>query len=96
MIGWPQFQTKDGKTFDRVWSPGDTRVAPRDLVETIQGTGAPRTVKSEAMLYGAATGAAAPGPITEYILVQTIEEGPRAHVQIAAGLDINPTTLQLA
>jgi hypothetical protein len=28
MIGWPQFQTKDGKLYDRVWAPGGPRVAP--------------------------------------------------------------------
>ena len=26
-IGWPEFQTKDGKVYSRVWSQGDRRVA---------------------------------------------------------------------
>ena len=37
MIGWPQFETKDGKTYDRVWAPGSSRVQPRQQVETLQG-----------------------------------------------------------
>jgi len=96
MIGWPQFQTKNGKTYDRVWAPGDARTPPRTLTETIEATGATRTIKHEAMLYAADTGAASPGPAREYILVQTVEEGTRAFVQISAGIDINPATLQLA
>jgi hypothetical protein len=39
MIGWPAFQTKDGKTYDRAWAPGQTRIAPRQQVETIQALG---------------------------------------------------------
>ena len=37
MIGWPEFQTKDGKLYGRAWSPGEARVEPRPLVETIEG-----------------------------------------------------------
>lgn len=96
MIGWPDFQTKDGKSYARVWSPGQSRTRPRDLNETVQTLSGTRVVKSQAMLYAAPTGAAQPAPQTEYILVQAIEDGSRAYVQISAGLDINPTTLQLA
>ena len=96
MIGWPDFQTKDGKSYTRVWSPGQSRTAPRELAETIQGTAGTRTVKNLTMLYAAPTGAAVPAPQTEYILVQAVEDGARASVQISAGLDINPATLQLA
>ena len=96
MIGWPDFQTKDGKSYTRVWSPGQSRTAPRELTETIQGTAGTRTVQNLTMLYAAPTGAAVPAPQTEYILVQAVEDGSRASVQISAGLDINPATLQLA
>jgi len=96
MIGWPDFQTKDGKSYTRVWSPGQSRSAPRDLSETVQNLSGSRVVKSQAMLYAAPTGAPAPAPQTEYVLVQAIEDGTRAYVQISAGLDINPATLQLA
>ena len=47
------------------------------------------------MLYGAPTGAAAPAPQTEYILVSTVEAGGQAWVEIHAGIDINPAALQL-
>ncbi len=96
MIGWPEFQTKDGKTYARVWSPGDARVTPRVLTESVQSIEGTRAVKSQAMLYAAPTGAPDPAPKTEYILVQAIEDGTRAYVQISAGIDINSTTLQLA
>jgi hypothetical protein len=36
MIGWPAFQTKDGKTYDRAWAPGQSRVPPRAQTETVQ------------------------------------------------------------
>ena len=58
LIGWPEFQTKDGKLYQRVWSPGGTRVAPVAITEqitTIEGTEA---VRQQAMLYGAPTGLA--------------------------------------
>jgi len=101
MIGWPEFQTKDGKTYVRVWAPGDGRVSPRLLNETIEGLsseGLPgsRTVQSQAMLYAAPTGSPDPAPATEYILVAAQQDGGRAWVEIRAGIDLNPATLQLA
>jgi hypothetical protein len=36
MIGWPSFQTKDGKMYGRVWAPSDSRVPPRKMEETLQ------------------------------------------------------------
>lgn len=95
MIGWPQFQTKDGKMYDRVWSPGQTRIDPIDLDETRQDLKGTSSRKLHSMLYGAATGAAAPAPQTEYILVSAIEEAGQAWVEIHAGIDINPATLTL-
>jgi hypothetical protein len=97
MIGWPEFQTKDGKLYGRAWSPGDTRVQPRPLEETIEGAagGAPRTVRAQAMLYSAPTGAAEPAPPVEYVLVRRwrrragLGRGQR-------GIDVNPATLSLA
>ena len=96
MIGWPEFQTKDGKVYGRVWNPGAGRVPPRALEETVQGVDGARTIRSQAMLYGAPTGAPAPAPPTEYILVSAIEDAGRAWVAVRAGIDINPATLQLA
>jgi len=101
MIGWPEFQTKDGKTYARVWAPGDSRVSPRILNETVEslsGSGSPvsRTVQSQAMLYAAPTGAPSPAPATEYIMVAALQDGRRAWVEVRAGIDLNPVTLQLA
>ena len=96
MIGWPAFQTKDGKTYGRAWSPGDARVAPRAITETIEGLDGVRTVQSQAMLYAAPTGAPDPAPATEYIMVSAVQDGGRAWVEVRAGIDINPVTLQLA
>jgi len=96
MIGWPAFQTKDGKTYSRVWAPGDTRVSPRSLNETIEGLSGVRTVQSQAMLYAAPTGGVDPAPTTEYIMVAALQDGGRAWVEIRAGIDLNPATLQLA
>lgn len=96
MIGWPEFQTKDGKTYARVWAPGGSRVSPRMLTETIEDLSGTRTVQSQAMLYAAATGAPDPGPGTEYIMVAALQDAGRAWVEVRAGIDLNPATLQLA
>jgi uncharacterized protein DUF2491 len=96
MIGWPAFQTKDGKTYARVWVPGDTRISPRVLTETIESLSGTRTVQSQAMLYAAPTGAPNPAPQTEYIMVAAVQDGARAWVEVRAGIDLNPVTLQLA
>ena len=96
MIGWPEFQTKDGKTYGRVWAPSESRVSPRQLQESVSGVAGARELQEQAMLYAAPTGAPDPAPKTEYIMVQAIQDGSRAFVQISAGIDINPTTLQLA
>lgn len=96
MIGWPEFQTKDNKTYSRVWAPGSGRVSPRALTETIEGLDGSRTVQSQAMLYAAPTGSPSPAPATEYIMVAAMQEGGRAWVDIRAGIDLNPATLQLA
>ena len=96
MIGWPAFQTKDGKTYTRAWVPGEARVEPRALSETIEDLNGSRTVQSQAMLYAAPTGAPDPAPQVEYVMVSAIQDGARAWVDIRAGIDLNPATLQLA
>ncbi|MCC7274404.1 MAG: DUF2491 family protein [Alphaproteobacteria bacterium] len=96
MIGWPEFQAKDGKTYGRHWLPGERRVPPREWTETIEDARGKRQRKTSAMLYSAPTGLAAPAPPTEYILVSAIEEGGDAWVEVAAGIDVNPAALALA
>ena len=95
MIGWPEFQTKDGKTYQRVWSPGTSRIAPVAMEEVVTTAEGSETIRQQAMLYAAATGLAAPAPGTEYILVSAIERGGQAWVELRAGIDINPATLEL-
>jgi hypothetical protein len=95
MIGWPSFQTKDGKVYGRVWAPGSARVPPRQMDETLQHPDRVEERRLQVMLYGAPTGGAPPAPATEYILVCAIEAGGQAWVQIDAGIDINPAALSL-
>ncbi len=95
MIGWPEFQTKDGKLYGRAWAPGSTRVPPRDQTEIIRDTSGDRSRTLHAMLYAGPTGAAPPAPDTEYILVAAIEQDGQAWVEIHAGIDINPAALSL-
>jgi hypothetical protein len=79
MIGWPQFETKDGKTYDRVWAPAarGCRRASRSRPYRTTGT---IERKIQAMLYGAHTGAA-PAPAVEYVLVCAVEQGDETWVE---------------
>jgi hypothetical protein len=95
MIGWPAFQTKDGQTYDRAWAPGAARIAPRQQSETIQALGGVTQRQLQTMLYARATNAAAPAPSTEYALVAAVQEGTQAWVEICAGIDVNPASLNL-
>jgi len=95
MIGWPSFQTKDGKTYGRVWAPSDSRVPPRQMEETLQLVDHVEQRQQQMMLYGGPTGGTPPAPQTEYILVSAVEAAGQAWVQIDAGIDINPAALTL-
>jgi hypothetical protein len=70
------------------------------MTETRQALGADgklftKEIKLQAMLYGAATGIAPPGPQTEYILVSAYDDGAQAWVEIHAGIDIAADTITL-
>jgi MYXO-CTERM domain-containing protein len=95
MIGWTSFQTKDGKMYGRVWAPGNSRVPPRQMEETLQYVDHAEQRQLQMMLYGGPTGGAPPAPQTEYILVSAIEATGQAWVEIDAGIDINPAGLTL-
>jgi hypothetical protein len=96
MIGWPEFQTKDGRTYPRAWSPGPARVEPKRFVEARAEVAGSLDVEHAAMLYAAPTGAAPPAPQAEYILVSAVRTGDgRAWVEIDAGIDVNPAALSL-
>ena len=96
VIGWPEFQTKDNKVYTRVWSQGDTRVPPRVLTETLTSTTGTTNRERQAMLYAAPTGAEAPAPTTEYVLVAAADQGGQAWVELYAGIDVSINTLQLS
>ncbi|HEX6441857.1 MAG TPA: DUF2491 family protein [Stellaceae bacterium] len=95
MIGWPSFQTKDGKMYGRVWAPGNSRIPPRKMEETLQYVDHVEQRQLQMMLYGGPTGGTPPAPQTEYILVSAIEVTGQAWVEIDAGIDINPAGLTL-
>lgn len=95
MIGWPEFQTKDGKVYQRAWTPGASRVAPFKMREELKDVRGSKTRALDAMLYAAPTGAAAPAPDKEYILVAAVEADGQAWVEIAAGIDVSPASLSL-
>ncbi len=95
-IGWPEFQTKDGRLYRRIEAPGSGRVAPHRLEETLIADTGESTRSHMAMLYGAATGAAAPAPQTEYMLVTAIDDGTQAWIAIYAGVDMSVSGLNLS
>ncbi len=95
MIGWPAFQTKDGKTYDRAWAPGQSRVPPRQQTETMQALAGVRQRQLQAMLYAGPTGAAPPAPASEYVMVAAVDDSGQAWVEIHAGIDVNPASLTL-
>ena len=95
MIGWTEFETKDGKIYARAWSPGASRIEPRVFTETLTDVNGTRTVGKSMMLYQGPSGAAAPAPEVEYILVTAVEAGSQAWIEVCAGIDINPAALSL-
>ncbi|MDD3446465.1 MAG: DUF2491 family protein, partial [Zavarzinia sp.] len=96
MIGWPDFETKDGQRYARVWSPGASHVPPRDFTEEIEQLRGKSERRLATMLYARTTGAAAPAPETEYLLVTAVQTKAQAYVELHAGIDINPAALSLS
>lgn len=95
MIGWSEFQTHDGKSYARVWEPGPQWVKPRLRREEIATVDGSRTVTQRSMLYAAPTGAAAPAPEAEFILITAVEDGATARVEIRAGIEINVASISI-
>jgi hypothetical protein len=95
IIGWPEFQAKDGVLYGRVWAAGQARVPPRQQIEALRGLSGDSSRNLQAMLYGRPTGIKPPAPATEYILVEAVEQDGSAWVDIHAGIDINPAALTL-
>lgn len=96
MIGFPEFQTKDGRIYRRHWAPGETRIEPRALTESVRDAKGAGTVAHQAMLYARATDLADPAPQAEYLLVEAIEQNGAAWVDLRVGIDLNPASLSLA
>lgn len=89
----PKFRTPDNALYDRVWTPGEDRVAPREMRETIADLAGSREVGITAQLF------ARPMPdvpdLQEYLLVEVREDGPKASVILYAGIDLPATSLTL-
>jgi hypothetical protein len=63
-------------------------------METAGAPVAPR--HEQTMLYARATGAIAPAPVTEYLLVSAIEQDAAAWVALWIGIDLPIAALQLS
>jgi hypothetical protein len=96
LVGWPQFQTLDGQLYDRVWSPGLSRIEPIAFDTTITTLDGKLSLETRAMLYARPTGLAEPAPQTEYLMVGVVEDRDQAWVDLHVGIDLNPAALTLA
>jgi hypothetical protein len=96
LVGWPQFQTLDGQLYDRVWSPGTSRIDPILFDTRITTLNEKLSMTTRAMLYARPTGLADPAPQTEYLMIGVVEDRDQAWVDLHAGIDLNPAALTLA
>ena len=96
LIGWPQFQTLDGQLYDRVWSPGMSRIEPLSFEATVTNVNGTFQLDTRAMLYARSTGLADPAPQSEYLMAGVVENQDQAWVDLHAGIDLNPAALTLA
>lgn len=98
MIGWPEFELKDGTKFARVFGAGTgARIAPLRWTETREGAdGQAQQRRLSAMLYARPTNAPDPAPQWDYLLVAAAEAGRGAWVELHRGIDLNPASLKLA
>jgi hypothetical protein len=96
LVGWPQFQTLDGQLYDRVWSPGLSRIDPIAFDTSVTTIDDKFSIATRAMLYARPTGLADPAPATEYLMVGVVEDRDQAWVDLHAGIDLNPAALTLA
>ncbi|QIK38884.1 DUF2491 family protein [Caldichromatium japonicum] len=92
LIGWPEFETKDGVRYQRLWSPGPKRLTPRQFTESAIDE-AP--CRQQAMLYVRPTGAQSLAPQFEYLWIAAHEQGNGAWVSLTVGIDISPASLNL-
>lgn len=99
VLGAAEFIMPDGAVYGRVWAPSNHRVPPIQFQEfqlTLQEEGQRREKALYlSMLYRRETGLPEPAPAVEYRLVSVVESKGEAWIEIAAGIDINPTSLSL-
>ena len=96
MIGWPAFQTKDGKTYDRAWAPGQSQdpaaSADRDRTGPRRGDAAPAA--GDAVCRSDRRRAARAAKRVR-AWSQPSRTSGQAWVEIHAGIDVNPASLTL-
>lgn len=95
MIGYREFQTKDGTNHARVWQPGPEMVPPRVLEEAIESASGSRSVTHRSMLYASPTHLPEGAPDAEFVLVEMTEAGSNAWVTIHAGIALSPASLSI-
>ena len=92
-IGYPTFEAR-GRLFQRLWSPGRTRVPPLSVVESVvRADGARNRVEHQLMLYGRPVSTPG-GELTEYLAVSAIRtEDGTAWVDLMIGIDLLPSAV---
>ena len=91
--GYPSFDAR-GTLYQRVWSPGSTRIQPLCFDETVeQADGSRGNAGHRAMLYArSVTGPG--GQAWEYLLVSAIQAGDgNAWVDLMLGIDLLPAAV---
>ena len=98
MVGSPVFQTKGDKIqFGRLWSPGDTHVAPIHVEESVLMDRYDPTqsfvVKHDLMLYGRKPDVVP--ALDEYVLLSSVEDKDGSFIAIDVGVDISTADLKV-
>jgi hypothetical protein len=96
MIGWPEFEIKDGTKFIRHRNPGNRRIMPIPFTEARERVQGAQQRQIQTMLYRCDTGLEAPAPQQMYLLVAASDTGSEAWVELHIGIDLDPATLALA
>lgn len=97
MIGWPEFQTKDGVMWRRIWPDGGQRAQPIDIEEAFEQRldHLPSLARWSCMLYQRPTGAIAPAVTREMLMVAALEQDGQKTVELFYAMDLDPRALGL-
>jgi hypothetical protein len=93
-IGFPVFEDKEGVRWDRVWSAGENQVEPNGGTERVEAADGTSEREVSLMLYARDTGATAPAPTREYLLLTAVRGAGTAEIQIHLGVDVSPAALE--